>query len=111
MKRIRWAVEEAVALYSLCVKFGFRIPEENLKKLSAVLNKRANMLDIEVDDKFRNVTGLNMQAACIEYAVTNGKSGLSSVNKLFYDVDDLYKNDNEKFCKILNEFVEKYGEF
>lgn len=111
MKRIRWNIEEAVALYSLYNESGFPINKERLEKLSQALNRRADALEIVKDEKFRNVAGLNMQSACIEYVVTNGKFGLSSVNKLFYDVNDLYKNNKKQFDCILNEFIKKYGDF
>ena len=110
MIRVKWDIEEAVALYSLYIECGFPIPKERLVNLSAALNKRADVLGILKDEKFRNVAGLNMQSACIEYVSTNGMTGLSSVNKLFYEVNSLYKNNKEKFDNILNSFVEKYGE-
>ena len=83
MKRVKWDIEEAVALYCLYVEYGFPIQKEKLNKLSNVLNNRANILEIQIDDKFRNIAGLNMQSACIEYVTTNGESGLSSANKYF----------------------------
>ena len=91
MKRVKWNIEEAVALYSLYAEFGFPIEKEKLSNLSNVLNERADVLGIEKDEKFRNIAGLNMQTACIEYVATNGESGLSSANKLFFAVNDLYK--------------------
>ena len=110
MKRVKWQLEEAVALYSLYVEYGFPIPKKDLERLSLALNKRAELLGIDNDSKFRNVSGLDMQSACIEYIATNGEKGLSSASKLFYEVHDMYNNENEKYKNILNEFIEKYGE-
>lgn len=111
MKRVKWDMEEAVALYFLYMKYGFPIPKKNLGQLSIVLNKRAEILGIDKDEKFRNISELNMQSACIQYVATNGEKGLSAASKLFYDVHDLYNEERDKFQKIADEFVEKYGAF
>ena len=71
MLKVKWDIEEAVALYSLYIQCKIPIPKDRLKKLSLVLNNRANILGITVDEKFRNTAGLAMQASCIEYVVIN----------------------------------------
>ena len=111
MKRVKWEMEEAVALYFLYIKYGFPIPKKSLEQLSLALNKRAEILGIDKDEKFRNISGLNMQSACIQYVATNGEKGLSAASKLFYDVHDLHSEERDKFQKIVDEFVEKYGVF
>lgn len=110
MIRVGWEHEEAVALYSLYIVCGYPIPKERLSRLSYVLNIRAEKLGIKKDEKFRNLSGLNMQSACIHYIVTKGRSGLSSQNRLFNQIDVLYNNDREKFDVILKDFVDKYGD-
>lgn len=111
MLKVKWDIEEAVALYSLYIQCKIPIPKDRLKKLSLVLNNRANILGITVDEKFRNTAGLAMQASCIEYVVTNGEKGLSNSNKLFYQTHKLFTEQPEKFNASLNEFIKKYGEF
>lgn len=110
MKRINWDLEEAVALYDLYFKSGqtLSIDKDKLKQLSGILNKRANLKGWIVDDKFRNVTGLSMQVATIHYIVTGGKEGLKNSSQIFRDVYDLYKEDPEKFDRIVTEFYLKY---
>ena len=110
MIRVKWDLEEAVALYNLYITLGYPIPKAKLSRLSELLNIRAEKLGIEKDEKFRNITGLNMQSACIHYVVTNGSSGLSSANRLFNQVDKLYNLEREKFDTILKDFIDKYGE-
>lgn len=66
---------------------------------------------IDKDERFRNVAGLVMQAECIKYVLTDGDKGLSSVNELFYKVDELYNADREHFDNILSGFIANYGEF
>ena len=61
-----------------------------------------------VDDKFRNVTGLSMQLATIHYIVTGGKEGLKNSSKIFREVYDLYKEDPEKFDRMVKGFYLKY---
>ena len=89
---------------------GAKIPVDQgeLESLSSVYVKRASMLGYDVDKKYRNVNGLNMQLACIHYVVTEGREGLSSASKLFYDTYDLYKNNKTKFDDILEDFNKKY---
>ena len=113
MKRINWDLEEAVALYDLYFKSGqtLSIDKDKLKQLSEILNKRAKLKGWIVDDKFRNVTGLSMQVATIHYIVTGGKEGLKNSSKIFREVYDLYKEDLEKFDRIVKEFYLKYEWF
>lgn len=110
MKKINWAVEEAVALMYLYVENGSKIPinETEVKKLSTILKKRAEILNLDIDEKFRNVAGLNMQLACIHYVATDGKEGLSGASELFYDTYELYLSNKKMFLRIYNDFNEKY---
>ena len=92
-------------------KIWFSYTKKSLEQLSLALNKRAEILGIDKDEKFRNISGLNMQSACVQYVATNGEKGLSAASKLFYDVHDLHSEERDKFQKIVDEFVEKYGVF
>ena len=61
--KINWDFEEAVALvnsYNNITEKGLDEQDE-IHKLSRVLNKRANILGIEHDDVYRNPTGINMK--------------------------------------------------
>lgn len=110
MIRVPWDLEEAVALYDLYFRNGKSIspPMKELQQLSEQLNRRARILGIRVDEKFRNISGLKMQLGCIRYVATDGKQGMSNANKLFYKTFDLYKNDPEQYNSILRKFREKY---
>ena len=112
MIRVKWELEEAVALYELYFRFGGGVsfPQDEVAKLSFALKKRAEKLALHVDEKFRNVVGLNMQLACIHFVVTGGKEGLSGVNKLFYQTYALYQTEPEKFHAILKDFNTKYAD-
>ena len=106
MIKINWSVEEAVALFYFY--FNGLTSKHDLKKLSAAYKKRAVMLGIRTDAKFRNINGLSMQLGCITYIVTDGKHGFSSASKLFYDTYHLYKTSPEVFSRIFKEFNDKY---
>lgn len=110
MLKVKWDIEEAVALMNLYFENDCKIPvePEKVKRLSTLLNKRAKLLGLETDDKFRNVPGLNMQLACMHYVATNGQEGLSGASKLFYDTFDLHTKEIDKFQKIYETFVRKY---
>lgn len=84
------------------------IDDDVLIELSKKYQKRAEAEKLEVDDKFRNLTGLKMQVGCVHYVVTEGREGLSNASKLFYDTYELYKSDSQKFYEIVEEFYRKY---
>ena len=106
MKRINWELEEAVALFAYYFKSNKT--NEELEKLSQAYQKRAILNGLQIDEKFRNINGLNMQLGCIHYVVTNGKHGFSSASKLFYDTYDLYQNNYDVFMKIFTNFKQNY---
>lgn len=112
MKRVRWELEEAVVLYDVYLKSGCSLNVEKsiLENLSEIMKRRAIKKGIEIDDKFRNVTGLSMQIGCIHYIATDGKEGLSNASKIFYDAHDLYERDRDKFNSIVDEFYRKYDD-
>lgn len=99
MKRINWAVEEAVALYDCYFRNNGKlpVPEEELIALNKMYVKRANMLNLDFDEKFRNKAGLSMQLACIKGVITNGEEGLSGAAKVLVDTYDLYLNSRNSF--------------
>ena len=112
MIRVRWELEEAVALMDLYFRCGatLSVPNDELLKLSQIYRDRANILGLNVDDKFRNLSGMKMQLGCIHYVVTEGKSGLSGASSLFYKTYELFKNEPTRFRKIADDFHEKYYE-
>lgn len=85
------------------------LSEDTLGSLTDMYIKRAKNNGIIIDEKFRNLSGLKIQLACIHYVVTSGKEGMSNASKLFHDTYELYKNDAEKFQQILKEFYRKYS--
>ena len=111
MIKVKWELEEAVALFDVYFKNdgNLNVSEDRLGNLTKMYIKRAKDNGIIIDEKFRNLSGLKIQLGCIHYVVTDGKEGMSNASKLFYDTYELYKNDAEKFQWILKEFYRKYS--
>ena len=111
MQRIKWTIEEVVAMVDIYFRYeNGEIDDLNseLIRLSETLNKRADILNIKHDNKFRNFNGMKCIFQNVRYVATNGEVGLSSASKLHYDVIDMYHNEKEKFDGILEEFHQKY---
>lgn len=111
MKRIKWASEEAVAIVDLYFRFENGMVADlnaELIELSRTLNRRADILGIVHDEKFRNLNGMKCIFQNIRYLTTDGEIGLSNASKLHSDTVDLYFSDREKFNAILKSFREKY---
>lgn len=111
MIKVRWDIEEAVALCDVYIKTGrsLSVDRSILEKLSVMMNKRARMKGVTVDEKFRNTTGLSMQIGCIHYVATGGKEGLSNASKVFYEAYNLFEENLKEFNSIVNGFYEKYS--
>ena len=62
---------------------------------------------IEIDEQFRNITGITMQMSTIEYVDKNGEKGLANGSALFRDMFHLYKDDKNAFNEILEESRKK----
>lgn len=79
MKRVCWNLEEAVALFDLYLSVGkhLDIPEKDVARLSQILIVRGQQLGWNIDEKFRNISGLRLQLACIHFVVTNGTEGMA----------------------------------
>lgn len=112
MIRVKWDLTEAVVLIAEYMKASTYtdITDEELFRLSEMYKKKAQDAGIVFDEKFRNITGLRMQLACIHYIVTDGKEGMSNASKVFYQAYDLYMNEPETFNKIKDDFVSLYYE-
>lgn len=109
MKKINWDIEEAVALIDLYFKNnGNEVLDNDLELLQNKLKKRADKLNLDYDEKFRNITGLKMQLKCIQYIESNEKYGLSSGANILYEGLLLHDNNILEFNKILKEFNFSY---
>lgn len=80
MIKIKWSIEEAVALFDLFKSYeNYRdIPDSEIDELSRVLRHRAELLGLKIDEKYRNEAGLRMQLECIQYIVSDGAEGIKN---------------------------------
>lgn len=112
MKRIRWELEEMVAMVDLYYRDkNGEVDNLNyeLSELSRKLNKRADILDIDHDHKFRNLNGMKMIFQNVRYADTDGEEGMANTSNLIYDTIDLYNKKHDYFTIILNKFNDNYS--
>jgi len=111
--RVKWAVEEMAFLADFYFNSKNRCIEDidsELQRISRVLNKRADMLGIEHDDKFRNIAGIKMILENIRFVDEQGKNGLGNASAMSYYVVYMRKADRTHFNEILSEFNSKYGD-
>lgn len=110
--KVRWEIDEAVAIVNLYYKYKnneISDLETELRIISKMLNKRADILEIKHDDKFRNYIGVKMIFYNVNYVDSNGEEGLSGASKMIYEAVDMYKNNYGDFQKVLNDFENKYS--
>lgn len=106
-KRILWDKYEAALLLDGYIQITQGADRESvIAKISNMLRALGKKRGIEVDDKYRNINGITLQMSSLEFAFTDGKSGINHPIKLFYYISELYHNDQNQFNKIL-EMAEK----
>ena len=76
--RIVWSEhEQAVLLQALIDVLNHKIERKQaISEVSKRLRKEAELRGLEINVKFRNDNGISLQMNCLEYAYTDGKSGL-----------------------------------
>ncbi len=107
----KWDLEEWVVLAKLYFENRGKTRTEladELSALSAMLVRRADILEIEHDGKYRNVNGLAMQLDRIKYIDTKGERGLSAYSELAEAAVSMYHVDREGFELIAKKCWEKY---
>lgn len=108
---IKWTKDEEILLVEMFDKVY--IKKYNLTKecdlLSIKLKEHAKSLGLDIDEKYRNISGLKMKYQNLIYLYTSGKEGLSSYSNLDKEIMDLYKNDNVEFVKTCNNINLIFG--
>lgn len=103
--RIVWSEhEQAVLLQALIDVLNHKIERKQaISEVSKRLRKEAELRGLEINVKFRNDNGISLQMNCLEYAYTDGKSGLHVARGWYFDIVNTYRNDQDKFYKLLKE--------
>ena len=109
----KWDIEEWIVLVKLYYENKDKTRtdlHDAVSLMSLVLNRRADSLGIEHDEKYRNINGLAMQFDRIKYIDTNGAKGLSAYSELANAAIEMYHNDLEGFNLLAENCWKKYGE-
>lgn len=74
-------------------------------RLSETLRALANRRGVSIDETYRNVNGIKMQLANVQYLFTDGKKGLSGASAMIHRMFELYKTSPTDYHKILKEAI------
>lgn len=78
--------------------------------LSKRLRNRMLLHGVEINEKYRNESGIDLQMSAIEYVLSDGEKGLDRPSKLFYEIAELSVYNTEVYYSILNEARSLYPE-
>lgn len=108
--RIPWDRYEVVLLFSAYerVADGSDINAE-ATKLSETLRILAVRRGVTIDDTYRNINGMKMQLANVQYVFTDGKRGLSGASAKIRQMYELYRTNPEEYQTILEEAIRLTG--
>lgn len=111
MIKVKWDLPEAVVLLdALLANWGrTSVPDTTLLELSQMYKRKAMSTGISFDEKYRNLAGLKMQLACLQYIVSNGHTGMPNAGKVFYEAYSLFQEDPETFRRIKTDFYSRFG--
>lgn len=110
-KNIKWEEEEVILLIELYFKLKATKYDKNkpeILELCDLLRKRADKLNITINDTFRNKTGVFMKLKNIEAVENKSLVGLSNYSKLDRNIFNKYINNQQKLKDDSNEIREKY---
>ena len=108
--RIPWDQHEV----ALLIDAYFRVEQgadlhQTATQLSQTLCGIASRSGRSIDDTYRNVNGMVMQLANVQYLFTDGEKGLSGASAMIRQMVELYKNDPVTYLTILKEAVRMSG--
>ncbi len=96
--RIPWDRYEVALLFSAYerVADGADISQE-AARLSETLRALAIRRGASIDDTYRNVNGMKMQLANVQYLFSDGQKGLSGASAMIRQMYELYKTNHEEY--------------
>lgn len=108
--RISWDRYEVALLFDTYerVAGGSDINSEAVK-LSESLRTLATRKGISIDETYRNVNGMKMQLANVQYLFTRGQKGLSGASTAIRQMYELYRTDYTEYQMILKEAIRFTG--
>ena len=108
--RIKWDRHEVALLFAAYehVAGGSDI-EIEATQLSKALRNLAIRRRVSIDDTYRNINGMKMQLANVQYLFTNGEKGLSGASALIRQMFELYQTNQAEYQTILKEAIHMTG--
>lgn len=105
--RISWDQYEVALLFDAYEKVsqGANINDE-ATRLSVVLRHLAEQRGISIDETYRNVNGMKMQLANVQYLFTEGKKGLSGASVMIRQMYEIYQTEPKKYRTLLKEALQ-----
>lgn len=101
--RVEWDIYEAAILLRACLDLqnesGSRI--KVVREISSILRTKAQIEGKQIDNKFRNETGISAQMFIMNNMLT-GKRNVRKPNKVFKQIVDLYFTNYQAFENILD---------
>lgn len=108
--RIPWDRYEVALLFRAYeqVANGSDVSAE-AEKLSVLLRELAIRRGISIDETYRNINGMKMQLANVQYLFTDGRKGLSGASAAIRQMYEQYKTDQAEYKAILKEAIRLTG--
>ena len=109
-KRIPWDKYQVALLIYIYFKIENNelSHSEGVSYLSSLFRDNAKKNNIDIDDTYRNESGIGMCLEHIRYLYTNGSKGLSNFSNVEKTVVDMQKEYPELYKKVLSEAKEEY---
>lgn len=104
--RVPWDCYEVALLFSTYerVADGADCSTE-AARLSETLRALARRRGVSIDGTYRNVNGMKMQLANVQYLFTDGQKGLSGASAMIRQMYDLYKTNPADYQTVLKEAI------
>ena len=84
-------------------------PNQVAVRLSQMLRELAGRNGRQINDTYRNVNGMKMQLANVQYLFTNGEKGLSGASAMIRQMVELYQTRQTEYQTILKEAIHMTG--
>ena len=108
--RVSWDCYEVALLFAAYARVasGSDINAE-AHQLSKTLRELAIRRGISIDDTYRNLNGMKMQLANVQYLFTDGEKGLSGASSMIRQMYELSKINPAEYQMILKEATQMTG--
>lgn len=104
--RIPWSQHEVALLFDAYLRAAKGADlQQTAAQLSVTLREMAQRTGVDIDETYRNVNGIKMQLANVQYLFTGGVKGLSGASGMIRQMYEQYQADPSKYQSILKEAI------